>query len=106
MAARMRDPIHLLRKLLTALWMPAGMALVAVVGYGCGCVDPSGTATGPIKDDTAATGYLLHSTVPCGRLFDCQFRCAASLISWNVIATSRSCVEFYQAKAKGRTKGN
>src|SRR5258708_3899903 len=98
-----RNGHHFLSSVLTALWIAIGMGIVAMLGYGSHCKDPSKEEP-KVEDDNAATGYLLHTTIDNTRLFSCRFRCAASLISSNVIATSRSCVEFFQARDRSRNR--
>src|SRR5687767_14167127 len=85
-----------LRKALATLWIAAGMGMVAVLGYGGDCTQ-AGEAVKEVKNENAATGFLLHAVDGNPRLFSCQYRCMASLVSWNVIASSRSCLEYYQA---------
>ena len=85
----------------------AGMAMVAVLGYGGDCgTSTSSPETAQPPDNNAATGYLLHNKSndrngPDG--FECKFRCVATLISWNVIATSLTCLEMYQRTYGGYT---
>src|SRR4051812_26718139 len=91
-----------LRRVTVATGIAVGMAAVAVLSYATACKGLDKQAPQNVTpDNNAATGYLLHEVLVqktkdgqevmegTGE-FECAFRCVATLISFNVIATSRT----------------